>query len=1031
MPVDRAIQYYLRLTGVFSDRKLLGTTTYKTTKLKNVLKGIVKDVTGDENTYMMAGGTKEEQTKTMIFARSKHNMNAGTPRIFRSYQVAANQMPDCKLWEAASASMAHPELFKAVEIGDTHIRESFVDGGLGSTNPTAHVLVEAKALFPNQHLSALVCIGAGHSSTIEIPEASWFRRLIPNTVLQATKRIAEDAEQVAQNIAMRFRSTPGVYFRFSVDQGMQNIASNSWEKLKMVTAHTRAYMHHTGTNLEINHAVRVIGARKGAIKIEHIDGEICGSDKDMTTSVKMCPAPTPVFTGREDTISQIAESISHGNKKRCVSVLYGLGGSGKTQLALKVVEVTHDICSDIVFVDATTKETAMAALSSFAKKKRIGESHENALNWLSNRHEGWLMVVDNADDPAVNINQYLPAGTTGSILITTRIEQYALLACNWNAAYRVENMRPEEALTLLFKMAGISDNETPETESVAATQLLESQPVLKNVGYLALAIVQAGAYIFVSKRSIAQYLEMLVQYRKETLEKYNRLPARIDGYHKTVYTTWHMSYVLLGEPAQRLLHLMAFMHHTEISEETFRRAAINLRSYKPEIPATESEIQVQDYLTHCLQPYIHPTGLWNSSAFADSMTELLSYSLISFDKLNNDYTLHVLVHDWARTVTEYPSDVATQHTALLLAVSVDYAETMESLIYKRMVEVHVNRLLANHSKPTPNTAALLSQVYRYTGKYAAKLMLDQIAVDGRQLVLGEEHDATLVSKKDLTDNYLQLGRYKEAAVLLEQVVEIRKRVSGHEHPKTLIAMRKLADAHRFLGHYSEAHSLQTRVLDISIRIHGYDHPETLESMFKLAVTYQSQGRYDHAEALLLKVVDAAKRVEGDEHPDTLDSIHALASTYYDQGRYDEAEPMQEHVVRVKKRRQGDEHPSTLATMNDLALTYRAQSRYSEAEKLQEKVLDARKRAYGEDHPDTLTNMHNLACTYRELGRYEEAEELGKRVIDGEERALGAGHPSRLISMRNLLRTYRDMGERRHREYETLQDQIRGLEASTT
>ncbi|QRV82813.1 kinesin light chain [Ceratobasidium sp. AG-Ba] len=1031
MPVDRAIHYYLRLTGVFSDRKLLGTTMYKTTKLKNVLKGIVKDVTGDENAKMMVGGASGEQTKTMIFARSKHNMNAGMPRIFRSYQVVANQMPDCALWEAVSASMAHPELFKAVEIGDAYTRESFIDGGLGSTNPTAHVLIEAKALFPNRHLSALVCIGAGHSSTIEISEASWFRRLIRNTVLQATKRIAEDAEQMAQNIAMRFRSTPGVYFRFSVDQGMQRLASNSWEKLKMVTTHTRAYMHHTRTNLEINQAVRVIGARKGVVKMEHIDGEICGLDKDMTTSVKLYPAPTPVFTGREDIISQIAESISHGNRKRCVSVLYGLGGSGKTQLALKMVEVTHDMWSDIVFVDATTKETATAALASFAKKKRIGESHENALNWLSNRRERWLMVVDNADDPTVNINQYLPAGTTGSILITTRIEQYALLACSWDVSYRVANMRPEEALALLFKMAGMSDSETPGTERIAATQLLESKPVSKNVGYLALAIVQAGAYIFVSKRSIAQYLEMLIQYRKETLEKYNRLPARIDSYHKTVYTTWHMSYVLLGEPAQRLLHLMAFMHHTEISEETFRRAAINLRSYKSEIPATESEIQVQEYLTGCLQPYIHPTGLWNSSAFVDSMTELLSYSLISFDKLSNDYSLHVLVHDWARTVIEYPSDVATQHTALLLAVSVDYAETMESLIYKRMVEVHVNRLLAKYSKPTPNTAVLLSQVYRYTGKYSTKLMLDQIAVDGRRLALGEEHDATLVSKKDIADNYLQLGRYKEAAVLLERVVEIRKRVSGHEHPKTLIAMRKLADAHHYLGRYNEAHSLQTRVLDISIRFHGLDHPETLESMYKLAVTYQSQGRCDQAEALLLKVVDATKRVEGDEHPDTLDSIHALASTYCDQGRHDEAEPMQEYVVQVKKRRQGDEHPSTLASMNDLALTYRAQSRYGEAEELQVKVLEARKRAYGEDHPETLANMHNLACTYRDLGRYEEAEELGKRVVDGEERALGAGHPSRLISMRNLLRTYREMGERRHQQYETLQEQIQEFEASTT
>ncbi|QRV95842.1 kinesin light chain [Ceratobasidium sp. AG-Ba] len=1026
MPVDRAIQYYLSLTGVFSHRKLLGTTMYKTTKLRDVLKTIVKDATGDENTCMMAGSADGEQTKTMIFARSKHNMNAGTPRIFRSYQAAVNQMPDCRLWEATSASMAHPELFKAVDIGDTFTQESFVDGGLGCTNPTAHVLVEVKALFPNRHLSALVCIGAGHSSTIEIPEVSWFKNLMPNPVLQATKRIAEDAEQVAHNIAMRFRSTSGVYFRFSVDQGMQSLASSDWEKLKMVTAHTRAYLHQARTNLEMNQAVRVIGARRGVIQMKYVDGEIRGSERDTANSVKLCPTPTPVFTGREDTISQIVECISHGDKRRCVFVLYGLGGSGKTQLALKTVEITQNMWSDIIFVDATTNETAMASLTSFAKQKKIGDSYENALNWLSSRHERWLMVIDNADDPSVDINQYLPEGITGSILITTRVEQYALLARGQNSDCRVAKMRPEEGLSLLLKLARL-ENEISEEERAAAVQLLES--VYKSVGYLALAIVQAGAYIFVSKRSIKNYLDMLIQHREETLEKYKRLPARMDSYHRTVYTTWHMSYVLLGQSAQQLLHLMAFMHHTGIKEDTFRRAAISLASLKPQIPATNFEIKVQEHLAECLRPYLHANGSWNSSVFIDSMTELLSYSLMSYDKVNDEYTLHVLVHDWARTLTNYHSDITIEHTALLLATSIDYEETMESLTYKRMIEVHVNRLLEKHVQPTANVAALFSQVYECTGKYAAKLILDRLTLDGRLQALGEEHCATLISKKDVAYDYLQLGRYTEAVALLQQVVEIRKRVSGDGHRETLKAMQKLADTYYCLARYADAQSFQACIFDTSSRVYGEDHPNTLDSMHSLALTYQAQGQYDRAEALLLKVVDDYKRVKGEEHPHTMDSMHGLASTYYHQGRYSEAESMQEHVLAVRKRGQGDEHPNTLIAMNELALAYSAKGRYGEAEELQLKVLNIRKRAYGKNHPETLTSMSNLACTYRDQGRYEEAEELGKQVVDTGEHVFGSRHPLRLRHMRNLLETYEAMIDRRREEYDILQEQMKEWEAS--
>ncbi|QRV81275.1 kinesin light chain [Ceratobasidium sp. AG-Ba] len=1023
LPVKQAMAEYTKIAEVFSEQKLVGTTAYSMTKLQNILKLIVKDATGDENTGMIDVNLQGNKCQVMVFAMSMHNMNAGIPVIFRSYHGSANQMPDCPIWQALSATMAHPGIFKPVEITSDHLRQHFVDGGLGCNNPTAHVLAEVKSILPGQHVSNVVCIGAGHPDTIQLNKTSLLGRILCSDVLSLTKRIALDAEKVANEMDARFRSTTGVYFRFSVDQGVQNVKISDWEKLSHVSASAQAYMRGARVSKTIDEAVHAIVERRLAVEISRIDGAIQSDAATQPTGYKACPAPSITFTGRQDVVEQIISRIAKGDTQRRVFVLHGLGGAGKTQLALKAVDETRHMWTDVVFVDATSNETATATLAGFAKEKGVGHTYESALKWIANQNERWLMVIDNADDPSVDIKRYSPTGRTGSILITTRISQYVRLASGPDSIYEVAGMKPDEAMELLLRTAMMSEGEMSDLDRKAGSDLF------RNFGYLALAIMQAGAYICCSRLSIAQYHDMFVKHRQATLEMYNELLVKTDDYHKSVYTTWHMSYKLLSTNAQQLLRLLAFMHHSDIVEDIFRRAAQNIPTYKPHIPETKHETQVRNYVAKWLEAYCDPSGTWDTGKFSTTMTELLSYSLISYDRVNRVYSLHVLVHDWSSTVIEHGIEVAIEHTALLLAVSIDYEDNMESLAHKRAIEVHVGRILEWQTQPSPNNAARYGQVYYRLGKWKQKENMEAIVVDGRQQALGEEHTATLTSMNNLALTYTEQGRYRDAAKLQEQVVEIRKRVSGHKTLATLKVMRNLANTYYFLGRYTDAQSLHQHILDTFTRMHGRDHHHTLLSMHSLALTYQAQGRYEDAEALLLKVVDAYKRVKGDEHPNTLTSMHVLASTHYDQGRYDEAESMQEHVVEVRKRRLGDEHPDTLNTISDLALTYSTKGRYGEAEVLGVKVLEAKIRVYGGVHPETLISMDNLAGAYYDQCRYEQAEELQKQVLE-EQHALEIGHPRRLLSMRNLLKTYRAIGERRRQEYEALERQIEEFESGT-
>lgn len=201
---------------------------------------------------------------------SKHNMNAGLPTAFRSYQAPNNQMPDCSIWEALCATTAHPDLFKSIDIGDGAVKESFIDGGLGCSNPLAHILAEVKLMYPNRHIGCVVSIGAGNPRTIHIPRSGPLQRLLATPATEALKGMVTDTERVAQEMAVRFSVRPNVYFRFSVDQGIQDIRLCEWDRMGQVLAHTRKYIDHSEVSSAISKSAIAIRNRRAMVSVEHI-----------------------------------------------------------------------------------------------------------------------------------------------------------------------------------------------------------------------------------------------------------------------------------------------------------------------------------------------------------------------------------------------------------------------------------------------------------------------------------------------------------------------------------------------------------------------------------------------------------------------------------------------------------------------------------------------------------------------------------------------------------------------------------------
>ncbi|KAF8144876.1 P-loop containing nucleoside triphosphate hydrolase protein [Mycena galopus ATCC 62051] len=275
--------------------------------------------------------------------------------------------------------------------------------------------------------------------------------------------------------------------------------------------------------------------------------------------LRHCPPPSRIFQGRQVILDAMHECFAKATEEQHIYVLYGLGGAGKTQVALKFIEQFPHF-TDKLLVDASSTETIEMGLKNIALGKQLGNSSQDGLRWLTSCHEAWLLFFDNADDPEINLNTFFPKCNHGNIIVTSRNPNLRV----YGAHSQVSDMEEADAMALLLKSAA---------QEASMTNKLLAAEIVKVLCYLPLAIVQAGAFISESG-AFDTYLPLYATNQATLLRK---KPAQShDEYAWTVYTTWQMSFDQLSWLATFFLQLCSFLHRDGISEDIFRRAADHL-----------------------------------------------------------------------------------------------------------------------------------------------------------------------------------------------------------------------------------------------------------------------------------------------------------------------------------------------------------------------------------------------------------------------------------------------------------------------
>ncbi|RFU73729.1 kinesin light chain [Trichoderma arundinaceum] len=593
------------------------------------------------------------------------------------------------------------------------------------------------------------------------------------------------------------------------------------------------------------------------------------------------------FVGRETYLSQLLERIRpESNEDDCqITAIEGLGGVGKTQIALEAAYLVYNEqsdCSCSVFwvpaVDGTSFENAYRDIGKKMMVQGINEDKADVKQLvkdaLSNSNDSWLLIIDNADDTSLlfginGLSDYLPFSRKGSIFFTTRNHE-ASVRLNAGSIICIQEMDDGEALGLLKQ--GLKEGQTSDMEG--------TKRLLDFLANLPLAIRQASAYMATKSVATSEYLELC---ESEHSDMINLLSKDFEDRHRykgvqnnPVATTWFISFsqILEQDPlAARYLEFMSIFAEKDIPK--------SLLPPSKRLEATEA------------------------------IGTLKAYAFITQREgpVEDSFDIHRLVRLAMRNWLE--------KEGLL-------KECISSTIQ------HLDEVF-----PYPYT----------TNKdmWMKYLPHAQVALESANLSR-KPVEADVLTK--VAEANSVLAQYQTAEQMYRQALEIRRTLLGEENPETITSINNLALILSYMGKNKEAEGLARSTIETYEKVLGKNHPSTITGRNNLALYIFNLGRNKEAEEIYRQTLRRSKKALGEKHASTITSLGSLAVILSESGRYKEAEKMQRRSYELHQETLGDNNFFTITSLNNLATTISYLGRYEEAEQLHKQALE---RSTGSGH----------------------------------------------------------------------------------
>ncbi|MET9463315.1 FxSxx-COOH system tetratricopeptide repeat protein [Streptomyces sp. NPDC006544] len=680
-------------------------------------------------------------------------------------------------------------------------------------------------------------------------------------------------------------------------------------------------------------------------------------------------ADTAGFVGRR--LELAAMSDLHAE---AVCVIHGLGGTGKTRIALERARVGVESRVATWWITADSPENLALGLAgltsaispSLALGLSTSEGAAWAMSWLR-RTPGWLLVLDNVEEPRV-IRDLVASPAGGRIIITSR-RRYG-----WDGIGREVSLNPlsrTEAVQLLAELVGT------DLDSISGPTL---DAIAEELGDLPLGLVQAGSYLMQTQVSPTYYLTRL---RSHAERMYRALPEGRNP-ERTIARIWDITLeaIAVRNPqAIKVLEVLSYFASDDLPRQILDSA------FEDELDGNEA------------------------------LTLLASYSMIQLRPSAID--IHRLVQAVVRSkpsLSDAPTSGATRALDLMAEFVHGDVRDFRSWPKWRSLLPHIETLI-NH---LPGDTS--SEKFRYLIAETASFYSSQdqsaeaIRLRERALVASRaenDQESVFTNLANLADDYKDCGDLLKAVELAEQAVEASSQVVEGERSHLHSLMVRGAIRHSLGDNQGATEDMTAALVLVRSRPPEFISNETFVTLLgNMAAIARDAGLYDQAMKAMREALHMLEKFSIDG-PILLPCLNNLAALYRDVGRPSEGLPYARKALRVSEEIYGKRHTLVIAACSNLAALYRSLQRPHDAVKLARRALEDAQALVGIDGSLTAICMNNLCSDYIRAGRYDEALPLAKEALRITESNLGDGHSSMANRLSQLAAIFYHQG--RHRE----------------
>ncbi|WP_327236351.1 tetratricopeptide repeat protein [Streptomyces sp. NBC_01317] len=649
---------------------------------------------------------------------------------------------------------------------------------------------------------------------------------------------------------------------------------------------------------------------------------------------------------RGEVLARLREGLAPG-RGAGTYVLHGMGGCGKTAVAQAFFDIATTEYGRVgLWVNAADRAALRAGMLAAAADRgaldaellAAHQGHRPAADlvwhYLDRSAVPWLLVLDNADDPAIlRDGGWLRGSTRGTVLVTTR-----RAAARWWPGAELQHigvLPREDAARVLCDLA-------PHSGTMA-----QAAEVADRLGRLPLALTLAGGFLahqVIDPWTMDHYGGRLEGDEAVGLIDQGADVLSAEDPRHLVGRTWQLtldSFEARGLPETvALLRLLA-----RLAPEPLPLPVLNHQDISAVLPLTRADAALTVLLDH-------------------SLTQL-----VDLDGLRCAHSHGVLLDSVA--VATPPADLAVLDTTAARLLDAAVPSVPDAGPYEprlRLLAPHCLALLRRTTERSGTEDALrvatrLAVALHRTGDYLSAWETAGAAAGLAARTLGEEHRLVLAAYARTGRSLFRLGRYEEAERLLRRVRDTQLRLLGADDPDTLDTGQGLQLVLGNSGRREEAVALLRSVVAGRQAVLGARHPATLRSR-----------------ASLLAMLSAAEiAAETDDEGDDVGDNALLA------------------VPRLCTLHLGPDHAVTLSARHNHARAQFVLGRHRAADDEIRQVVEDYRRVLGPDYPAVLAARQLHAQTRAALGYVDAGIELMAEVVVGRERGLGPTHHFTVVS----------------------------------